>query len=651
MNYLSIYSNWRKVVKKNKLSYVLLALILISSAFFMLNASYNESAIMDELAHIPSGYSYVKYFDYRLNPEHPPLVKALSEIPLLFMDLSFPTDKDYWKSGINSQWISGNEFIYKYNGEKAEDIVFYSRIFPIILTLLLSFLVFIWSKEILGKYWALLPTLFTALSPNILTHGHYVTTDIGAAFGFLVGMYFFIKYLNNSSIKSILLAGLFFGIAELAKFSTVLLVPIFLIIIVFAWWAKIYGRKKGFISKESISIIFKYIRDLIVIFIIGMLLVWVVYALFTANYPIEKQVQDTSTILESFSGGSELGMKACLPQNLSMRCLAEVNIWMASTPVIRSFGQYMLGVLMVMQRSSGGNTAYFLGKLGGGGWWYYFPTVFILKETIPVLILMFFGLFMAIRRIFLNLKKSNSIKRIRDALFNYISLNTAEFSMIVFVVFYWIYSIRSPLNIGFRHILPTLPFIYILTTSSIKRWFESSPDTSGVDILNKFRIIVKGKINKITKVSLLGIAVIWFVSIPFAVNPYFLSYFNELSGGVWDGYKHATDSNYDWGQDLKRLRDFVEENDIDKIAVDYFGGADVKYYLGDKAVLWNGDKGNPLDEGIKWLAISINTIGSARAPVYEGFEKQNPNAYDYVYSYKNPYNRAGTSIFIYKLGL
>ena len=39
-----------------------------------------DAAIMDEVAHIPSGYSYIRYHDYRLNPEHPPLLKDLAGI-------------------------------------------------------------------------------------------------------------------------------------------------------------------------------------------------------------------------------------------------------------------------------------------------------------------------------------------------------------------------------------------------------------------------------------------------------------------------------------------------------------------------------------------------------------------------------------------
>ena len=112
---------------------------------------------MDELAHIPSGYSYLRYLDYRLNPEHPPLVKALSAIPLIFMGLRFPTDHSSWTNDVNGQWAAGNQFIY-WSGNDADWLIFWARLGPIILTLLLTTLIYIWAKELLGAWWGLLPT-------------------------------------------------------------------------------------------------------------------------------------------------------------------------------------------------------------------------------------------------------------------------------------------------------------------------------------------------------------------------------------------------------------------------------------------------------------------------------------------------------------
>lgn len=608
----------------NFISFFLVGVIILMSLGFLLSTALQESPIMDELAHIPSGYSYDKLLDYRLNPEHPPLVKALAAIPLLFENLKFPTDTKYWTEYINGQWDMGNSFIYKDNDGNADNIVFSSRIFPIILTLILILFVYFWSRELMGPWWALIPTFLAGLSPNILAHGHYVTTDLGAALGFFIGLYFFVKALTKPSVKSIILAGIFFGLAELLKFSTVLLVPIFIIMILAYWIA---GQNRSFKNLWVMA------RNFILIMIIGYVIVGAVYFLFTLNYPVERQFADTRNILTSFAGGERL--HTCLPVP-SLRCLATIDLTLSKTPVLRGMGQYMLGVLMVMQRSSGGNTAYFLGNVSAGGWWYYFPIVFLLKEPIPSLILIFLGLLLALGR--MRWRQGT----VWSAVKNYVSLNFAEFSMALVVVFYWLYSIKSPLNIGFRHILPTIPFMYILASISMKKWISGnklSVSSSAKEIFKKY-----------LKIIVLAFCLVWFLIEVLISYPYFLSYFNEFGGGIWGGYRYVTDSNYDWGQDLLRLKNFVNDpaNGVDKIAIDYFGGGDTNYYLGDKGVNWNSAKGNPLDSGIKWLAVSVNSLMSAKAnPV--NFERKQEDSYQWLNNWQTPYARAGTSIFIYRL--
>ena len=46
---------------------------------------------------------------------------------------------------------------------------------------------------------------------------------------------------------------------------------------------------------------------------------------------------------------------------------------------------------------------------------------------------------------------------------------------------------------------------------------------------------------------------------------------NELWGGTAEGYKLLSDSNYDWGQGLRELRDWQQRNGIENLDVWYFG--------------------------------------------------------------------------------
>ena len=85
-----------------KVSKLVVGVILIVSFALMYTVSLQEAGTQDELAHIPAGYSYVSEFDYRLNPEHPPIVKMMAGFPLLFLDLNFPTDNPAWTDFVSS---------------------------------------------------------------------------------------------------------------------------------------------------------------------------------------------------------------------------------------------------------------------------------------------------------------------------------------------------------------------------------------------------------------------------------------------------------------------------------------------------------------------------------------------------------------------
>lgn len=609
--------------------HVLLMLMLFVSVGFMLGSSMQESAVMDELAHIPAGYGYAHFLDYRLNPEHPPLLKALSAIPLLCMGLQFPTALPSWASDLNGQWDAGRQFLYESNDGRADEIIFMARLFPIVLTILLIVLIYAWSQKLFGPWWALLPALLATFSPHILAHGHYVTTDIAASLGFFLGLFGFIILFGGGekqiSWKRTVYAGLLFGVAQLLKFSLALLIPLYVFFVFALWVTKDRTWKHAW----------ELIRPLLFVFLIGYALVWAVYLLFTWNYPMDKQVSDTVALLNEQT------------QNGSL--VAKTVVAMSGIPILRAIGHYGLGVLMVSQRAAGGNTAYFLGSDGNGGWWYYFPVVFLLKESLPALLILFSGFLLWIGKFFRkNDGESWRAGRIAGNLWRrfvlFVQQHTDLFVMSSFVIFYWLYSMQSPLNIGFRHILPTIPFLYILAVSSLKnrmRW--QADEKKGSLGVRTVRILKNG-----TRYGFLLLLCIWVFAEAAVSYPYFISYFNEISGGVWGGHAYAVDSNYDWGQDLKRLQTYVQERDISKIAVDYFGGGDVRYYI-PNAVPWDESKGNPLSENIDWLAVSINELeydihatDSAGTVFPHRRYRWIPNPYE-------PYARAGTSIFIYRL--
>lgn len=608
------------------------ALMLAVMLVLMFFSSVGDSATMDELAHIPAGFSYLTQKDYRLNPEHPPLMKDLAALPLLFLNLNFPTNVKAWAQDINGQWDMGRIFLYE-SGNDPDRILFWARLPMMLLAVILGWLIFSSARKLYGDRVGLLTLFFFSFSPTFIAHSRYVTTDLAAAFGFFIGIASFIYYLKFPGLGRVFYAGAALGIALLLKFSLVLLLPIFAVLVIL--WGFLsqldYLRESEKTSKRLKKLFYEWGRltlGFLVIFLIAVFIIAVFYQYHVWNYPLERQISDSTIILSSFG----------------FRPAVDFTLFLVENPMLRGFGQYMLGLLMVIQRAAGGNTTYFLGEVSSSGWWYYFPVAYLLKEPLAFLLLAFVALLVALKSLLQAHERSFlvSLEWMRDNFFL-----TASF---LFIAVYWLQSIKGPLNIGVRHVLPTFPFIYLLVSREIVRWLKfyslSEPQNFGEWLTSIYERFIKA----LPRYLLMGILLLWLGLGAVFAFPNYLSYYNIFAGGSANGYKYIVDSNYDWGQDLRRLNSFVQANGVASIAVDYFGGGSPSYYIGDKFVPWWSAKGkpDPSKGDPKWFAISATFRQSSFGRPVRGFEIKPEDSYSWLRDFE-PTARAGHSIFIYKL--
>ena len=105
------------------------------------------------------------------------------------------------------------------------------------------------------------------------------------------------------------------------------------------------------------------------------------------------------------------------------------------------------------------------------------------------------------------------------------------------------------------------------------------------------------------------------------------------------------DSNLDWGQDLKRLKNYTDEKGIDKIYVDYFGGSDAKYHLGNTYAPWWGDRNAEEFPKGNYLAVSATFLQGGRGELAPGFN--DPSGYYRWLDKYEPVAKIGYSIFVY----
>lgn len=535
-------------------------IIIALASAIAITSAWHDSPIVDEIPHIGAGYSYVAGHTYKFNPEHPPLAKDLAGLALLPLKIDSVilngTFQGNWPSDIHGQWNFGRALIYS-SGTDPIKIVHFAKL-PLMLFFIFSaILIFIWTKKIYSPRSALLAVFLFALSPTVIAHSRFVTTDVPALFGILFATYFFTRYIKSNTTTNFWLASISFGVAMLTKFSTILLVPYFIIIVIVWTWIHeqrfFYPTVRGLI-KTGLIIVAGFV-----------IIVGPVYQLHLLKYSGAQQKADATITLGNY--GSPL--------------IANAIIWASDKPIIRPLAEYGLGLAMVSQRAEGGNRTYFLGQLSNSSFRSYFPIVYLLKEPIPLLILLFSAVWFGLTSWF----------KSRESIRNKFKDHFYEFVMALWIIIYMAISIRSNLNIGIRHLMPIYGFIFILIAGQIgnithqfkpKKWFTI------------FTFILCG----------------WYVGEFISVYPSYLAYFNQFAGGPSGGHRYVVDSNLDWGQDLWRLADYAEENKISTMNLDYFGWADPAYYLGSAHKYMRGGTYTNKESFLKdnpnggWLAVS-----------------------------------------------
>jgi hypothetical protein len=110
--------------------------------------------------------------------------------------------------------------------------------------------------------------------------------------------------------------------------------------------------------------------------------------------------------------------------------------------------------------------------------------------------------------------------------------------------------------------LPVYPLLFVGVSPWVVRGLTRVLAGLRARRVSRVRAVVAGA----TAVGLL-----WYVVGTLWVGPRYLQYFNEAAGGADGGHEMLVDSNIDWGQDLIRLSEYMENESIDVVNLAYFG--------------------------------------------------------------------------------
>src|SRR5207249_12160629 len=113
----------------------------------------DDTLTTDEGLYIPTGYMYLTERNARIGFEHPPLIRDLAVLPLLFLNLR--PARTFFKTDIRGRlseaaWNLGDAFIYE-QPETPDRILFLARLPMVGLALLLGFLIYRWRQALWGS--------------------------------------------------------------------------------------------------------------------------------------------------------------------------------------------------------------------------------------------------------------------------------------------------------------------------------------------------------------------------------------------------------------------------------------------------------------------------------------------------------------------
>jgi len=560
-------------------NWMVIALLGLLVALCLLSMRFN-SPTSDEQNHISRGYHYLVTGNLDLNVA-PPFVNALSAVPLLlYKDIVIPSyDLTHSKTYINQ---FADEFVWVYND--VGKIINGGRLAIVFLSALLGYYVFRWARDLWGVQAGLLALLLYVLDPNILAHSQLVTTDLGIASLIFVATYFLWRFLRWRRNVDLALAGILLGLAQATKFSAMLLLPIFAVSLLIEAFVMrdytLHGRwpwRAGLSQGRSIRATYFCCAVLFVLAGFSFLSFWASYRFEIGPLSAPKPVHTTVDRFVSHPALRQLIYRA---------------VELARVP----FPTYFRGLRWLQRYSQRGAPAFLMGSYSHKGWWYYFLVAFAIKTPIPTLILF------ATATVLTLVAQRDVTKR--------------EYVLYIPISLFFLATFFSFLNIGYRHILPVLPFVFVVASKVItwarRRWIQVA----------------------------LALLLLWYAIGNISIYPHYLAYFNEIVGGPGNGYKYLVDSNLDWGQDLKNLKMYMDENGLENIYLAYFGSAHVDYYE-IQALPLPAEK--PDDLGTR-----PPEIYAISATYLQGGYLGDTDAFSWLRQYES-FAKIGYSIFLYRL--
>jgi hypothetical protein len=676
-----------------------LALALLCFAAFaalVLSDLLTTSATYDEPVHLFAGYSDMRWGDRRLIPDHPPLLKKLAALPLLFMDVwphslepRSPEDeriggatyrelRDAFSlslAGPGAPQVPYHHFLFGVRQEAldrwnvadsfnlppeqpffrrdflndAERLLTAARLPMMLVGIGLGLMIFLWSRELFGMAGAVLSLALYCFDPGFIAHSGLVTTDVGVS-TFMFGSAWMVwRAARRFTLGNVLGASLFAGLAVTSKYSALFLLPMLLGAALWRIGSQSPWEPGRPDAPETSSVRRRVQRVGLIVISIAITAWGVIWAVYGFRYSAAADVRaaaEGEAAAIAHTGFRPLGQIALgvLPLESLLRddaATAEFIEARTSAPYPEDVARWAPGAKVdLLGRTLG---ALSRGHLVPEAFAYGVALTRFNSRARPGFLrgrheLLGFPSFFFWVLLFKT--PIGSLILLSLGILLFLGTQTRRdfcFVLLPPLVFFLI-AMMSGLNLGQRHILPVYPFLFVAAGASGPWWERLRGARRQAAAAAAIFLAACGAFIVFTPPAK-----------PAVMVGHHLSFMNELGGGPLRGFENLADSNFDWGQDLGALSRWLEERHIhEPINLCYFGTADPRYYgirhrnlLG--GYVFEKDRGFEAVPGLLAMSAS-NLVGVIYTP-----QTRDRWVQFLVGTHAELVGRAGYSILIYRL--
>ena len=354
--------------------------MMIVHAVLLIVGARRHFVVLDEVGHVPAGISHWQTGDFSLYRVNPPLARMLATLPVL---LARPLHN--LCSSRSLAWhacrLDRRTRLRRAQRPALPGPGFPGRLPGILWSFLGAWIIYLWGRELYGGWAGCLGVALWVFDPTILAFAQVVTPDVPAAVAGLLATYVFWHYLQSGSWRLACWSGVLLGIAQLTKFTMVVLYGVWPLIALAHYLGRRGSRGKTPPSdgpRDAVGRWRPFLQALVIVLI----------SLDVIN--LGYFGQDTCRELRDFTFVSQpLSGTSGNPGNRFR------DSWLGRL-IVPVPAEYLQGIDAQRNEFESGFPSYLAGEWRNRGWWYYFVYALAVKEPVGTLVLVLWGLILTV---------------------------------------------------------------------------------------------------------------------------------------------------------------------------------------------------------------------------------------------------------------